>query len=154
MIFTLHFKNLDSHSHFLVHPLLSDDPQTVIMMAKLIDDIIFIGKVHNLGMDIRMKTMQTTTMNLGQPALKEEFRESFKAMVPQEKSSHLEKVDVAEWTIINNLLAKNLKESFCSGGICDRLTCLMEQSSLMCLIPCVMISLDQLAGLPHKTCLS
>ena len=109
-----------------VQPLLStlspsDDPQTAVMKAKSIDDVIFIEKVHNPGnaeKDIRTNIIvKTTVIHLGQPELTEEFRELFRAKVPQVKKYYLETVGITEWIIISNQLAKNLQKRFREGGI-------------------------------------
>ena len=99
----------------------SDDFQTVIQKAKLIADIIFIEKVHSLGnteKDIRTKIVQTSVIQLGQPELTDEFRESFKAVVPEAKKHYLDDVGITEWIIISNPLAMNLQKQFRKGGIC------------------------------------
>ena len=98
----------------------SDDPQTAIMKAKSIDNIVFIEKVRNPGnaeKDIRTNIVKTTVIDLGQPQLTEDFRELFKAKVPQAKKCYLENVGITEWIIISTPLAKNLQKRFREGAI-------------------------------------
>ena len=90
------------------------------MKAKSIDDVIFIEKVRNPGnaeKDIRTNIVKTTVIHLGQPELTEEFRELFRAKVPQTRKYYLETVGITEWIIISNPLANNLQKRFREGGI-------------------------------------
>ena len=97
----------------------SDDPQTAIAKAKLMDEIIFIEEVHtpeNAEHDIR------DALQAGQPKLPQElFFTSFAAYVPKEKMGYLDVVGKTEWIMMKNKLADKLKEQFRSvGTVCIR----------------------------------
>jgi hypothetical protein len=93
-----------------------DDPQTAVIKAKSINEIIFIEKVHIPGTaekDIR------TILQIGQPNLPQDFFPLFAAQVPKEKKGYLDVVGKTEWIIMesrHNGLADLLQWNFRAGS--------------------------------------